>query len=211
MEVYMKHIWKRNQIIITALVIMVGVAGYLNFTDNSVKETLSWQKNQKEKVNTATNASVAEKTEEELTEQELAEVDVTSEQEDEKVGEAVLTNAKGNDIFYSIKLEREQTRAENKEIFNEIINNANATEDQKNDAINSIMEIADFAEKENAAETLLSAKGFDGAVVSMEKDNVDVVINKKELTEQEITQIEDIVTRKTGVAMDKIVISTANK
>ena len=207
----MKHIWKRNQIIITALVIMVGVAGYLNFTDNSVKETLSWQKNQKEKVNTATNASVAEKTEEELTEQELAEVDVTSEQEDEKVGEAVLTNAKGNDIFYSIKLEREQTRAENKEIFNEIINNANATEDQKNDAINSIMEIADFAEKENAAETLLSAKGFDGAVVSMEKDNVDVVINKKELTEQEITQIEDIVPRKTGVAMDKIVISTANK
>ncbi len=207
----MKHIWKRNQIIITALVIMVGVAGYLNFTDNSVKETLSWQKNQKEKVNTATNASVAEKTEEELTEQELAEVDVTSEQEDEKVGEAVLTNAKGNDIFYSIKLEREQTRAENKEIFNEIINNANATEDQKNDAINSIMEIADFAEKENAAETLLSAKGFDGAVVSMEKDNVDVVINKKELTEQEITQIGDIVTRKTGVAMDKIVISTANK
>ena len=207
----MKHIWKRNQIIITALVIMVGVAGYLNFTENSVKETLSWQKNQKEKVNTATNASVAEKTEEELTEQELAEVDVTSEQEDEKVGEAVLTNAKGNDIFYSIKLEREQTRAENKEIFNEIINNANATEDQKNDAINSIMEIADFAEKENAAETLLSAKGFDGAVVSMEKDNVDVVINKKELTEQEITQIEDIVTRKTGVAMDKIVISTANK
>ena len=207
----MKHIWKRNQIIITALVIMVGVAGYLNFTDNSVKETLSWQKNQKEKVNTATNASVAEKTEEELTEQELAEVDVTSEQEDEKVGEAVLTNAKGNNIFYSIKLEREQTRAENKEIFNEIINNANATEDQKNDAINSIMEIADFAEKENAAETLLSAKGFDGAVVSMEKDNVDVVINKKELTEQEITQIEDIVTRKTGVAMDKIVISTANK
>ena len=207
----MKHIWKRNQIIITALVIMVGVAGYLNFTDNSVKETLSWQKNQKEKVNTATNASVAEKTEEELTEQELAEVDVTSEQEDEKVGEAVLTNAKGNDIFYSIKLEREQTRAENKEIFNEIINNPNATEDQKNDAINSIMEIADFAEKENAAETLLSAKGFDGAVVSMEKDNVDVVINKKELTEQEITQIEDIVTRKTGVAMDKIVISTANK
>ena len=43
----MKHIWKRNQIIITALVIMVGVAGYLNFTDNSVKETLSWQKKQK--------------------------------------------------------------------------------------------------------------------------------------------------------------------
>lgn len=213
MEVYMKHIWKRNQIIITALVLMIGVAGYLNFTDRSVKETLNWQKDQKEKVDTATNASVEEKTEEELSEQELAEVDTTSEEENEneKVGEAVLTNAKSKDIFYSIKLEREQTRAENKEMLNEVINNANATEDQKNDAINSIMEIATYAEKENAAETVLCAKGFEGAVVSMKNDNVDVVINKKELTEQEITQIEDIVTRKTGVSMDKIVISTANK
>ena len=83
-------------------------------------------------------------------------------------------------------------------MLTEILNNKNATEDQKNDAINSIMELADYAEKENEAETLLTAKGFSGAVVSMTKDSVDVVINQSELTEQEIAQIGDIVTRKTG-------------
>lgn len=227
----MKKVWRRNQLIITALVILVGVAGYLNFTEKSVTETLNWaakeeveenakvedtgktaEENAEELKETEDKKETAKKEktdgEEELTEEELAEVETTSESEDENVGEAVLTNAKTSDVFYSIKLEREQTRAENKEMLTEILNNTNATEDQKNDAINSIMEMADNAEKENAAETLLTAKGFSGAVVSVTKDCVDVVINQAELTDQEVVQIEDIVSRKTGVSMEKIVIST---
>lgn len=226
----MKKVWRRNQLIITALVILVGVAGYLNFTEKSVSETLDWAANaeveetasvdvmetveeevtEEAKDIEATETAEQEEasTEEELTEEELAEVETTSESEEENVGEAVLTNAKTSDVFYSIKLEREQTRAENKEMLTEILNNTNATEDQKNDAINSIMEMADNAEKENAAETLLTAKGFSGAVVSITDDSVDVVINQTELSDQEVVQIEDIVARKTGVSMEKIVIST---
>ena len=230
MEAAMKKVWRRNQLIITALVILVGVAGYLNFTEKSVSETLDWAANaeveetasvdvmetveeevtEEAKDIEATETAEQEEasTEEELTEEELAEVETTSESEEENVGEAVLTNAKTSDVFYSIKLEREQTRAENKEMLTEILNNTNATEDQKNDAINSIMEMADNAEKENAAETLLTAKGFSGAVVSITDDSVDVVINQAELSDQEVVQIEDIVARKTGVSMEKIVIST---
>lgn len=200
----MKKVWRRNQLIVTALVILIGVAGYLNYTEQSVKETLNW---------TSDEGKKGEEKTEELTEEEMAEVETTTKEkegeDDEKnVGEAVLTNAQAGDVFYEIKLDREQARAENKEMLTEILNNKNATEDQKNDAINSIMELADYAEKENEAETLLTAKGFSGAVVSMTKDSVDVVINQGELSEQEIAQIGDIVTRKTGVSMDKIVIST---
>lgn len=200
----MKKVWRRNQLIVTALVILIGVAGYLNYTEQSVKETLNW---------TSDEGKKGEEKTEELTEEEMAEVETTTkekegEDDDKNVGEAVLTNAQAGDVFYEIKLDREQARAENKEMLTEILNNKNATEDQKNDAINSIMELADYAEKENDAETLLTAKGFSGAVVSMTKDSVDVVINQGELSEQEIAQIGDIVTRKTGVSMDKIVIST---
>lgn len=213
----MKGIWKKNQIIITALVLMVAVAGYLNFTDNNLSEGLDWVKladgQQEESIETEENIQDGENEEEE--DKEVA--DITDavleeqEKEDAKVGEAVLTSAQSNQTFYAIKLQREQTRAENKEMLTEIINNVNATEQQKNDAIDSIMEIAKFAEKENAAETLLSAKGFPESVVSMEKNHVDVVINQKDLTEQEIIQIEDIVTRKTEVALENIVISTTNE
>ena len=217
MEVALKGIWKKNQIIITALVLMVAVAGYLNFTDNNLSEGLDWAKlangQQDESVETVENGE-----NEEQEEQENKEVAETTdnlidegEDTDSEVGEAVLTSAQSNQAFYSIKLQREQTRAENKEMLTEIINNVNATEEQKNDAIDSIMEIADFAEKENAAETLLSAKGFPESVVSMEKNHVDVVINQKDLTEQDIIQIEDIVTRKTEVSLENIVISTTKE
>lgn len=193
----MKNIWKKNQLIITALVVMVGVAGYMNFTETSIKETLNWQKENK-------------KEEKETKEEEEEGLQVETEEEEE-VGEAVLTNAESKNMFYAIKLEREQTRAENKEVLTEIINNVNATEDQKNEAIDSIMEMTEFAEKENQAETLLEAKGIAGAIVTMSKEGVDVVVEKKELTEQDIAQIEDIVTRKTGAAISEIVISVAEK
>lgn len=217
MEVALKGIWKKNQIIITALVLMVAVAGYLNFTDNSLSDGLDWAKlaegQKEESVETAENGEDKKQKEEENKNVADATDKIIDEGEniDSEVGEAVLTSAQSNQAFYSIKLQREQTRAENKEMLTEIINNVNATEKQKNDAIDSIMEIADFAEKENAAETLLSAKGFPESVVSMEKNHVDVVINQKDLTEQDIIQIEDIVTRKTEVSLENIVISTAKE
>lgn len=217
MEVALKGIWKKNQIIITALVLMVAVAGYLNFTGNNLSEGLDWAKlaqgQKDDSVETVNNGE--DKKEEEKQNKDVADTtDKLIDEEkdtDAEVGEAVLTSAKSNQAFYSIKLQREQTRAENKEMLTEIINNVNATEKQKNEAIDSIMEIADFAEKENAAETLLSAKGFPESVVSMEKNHVDVVINQKDLTEQDIIQIEDIVTRKTEVSLENIVISTAKE
>lgn len=214
MEVALKGIWKKNQIIITALVLMVAVAGYLNFTDNNLSEGLDWAKlangQKDESVETVENGENKEQENKEVAETTDNLID-EGEDTDSEVGEAVLTSAQSNQAFYSIKLQREQTRAENKEMLTEIINNVNATEKQKNDAIDSIMEIADFAEKENAAETLLSAKGFPESVVSMEKNHVDVVINQKNLTEQDIIQIEDIVTRKTEVSLENIVISTTKE
>ena len=64
------------------------------------------------------------------------------------------------------------------------------------------------AEKEAAAEVLLQAKGFSEAVVSINGDAVDVVVNAAELTDVQRAQIEDIVKRKTDIAAENIVIST---
>lgn len=196
----MKRIFRRNQLIITGLVMLVAVAGYLSFSEKSALETLDW----------AANSKTTEKPEKELTTAELTEVDETSENTEEtKVGEAVLTGAKVEDAFYSVKLEREQTRAENKAMLTEIVNNKNATKDQKDEAMKSMMEMSAFAEKENSAETVLNAKGFEGVVVSLAKDNADVVVKQETLNENELTQIMDVVSRKTGISMDHIVISVS--
>ena len=97
------------------------------------------------------------------------------------------------------RMQKEQTRTKNKESLLEIINNENVTESGKQEAINSMVHMTEIAEKETAAEILLDAKGFDDAIVSIQGDGVDVVVNTAELSEVDRAQIEDIVTRKTGL------------
>ena len=89
----------------------------------------------------------------------------------------------------------------------EIVNNTAIEESAKQQAIQSMVELTEIAEKENAAETLLMAKGFSDPVVSISSDKVDVVVNASSITDPQRAQIEDIVKRKTEVGADQIVIT----
>ncbi len=123
-------------------------------------------------------------------------------------GEAVFTSTNGVAVLSEAKLLKEQTRAKNKETLLEIINSAGLSDEQKQEAVNSMVEMTEYAEKEAAAEILLEAKGFTDVVVSIHGDAVDVVVNAAELTDAQRAQIEDIVKRKTEIAAENIVIST---
>ena len=57
--------------------------------------------------------------------------------------------------------------------------------------------MTDTAEKEEAAEMLLEAKGFSNVVVSITDDSADVVLDMgKDATDAKRAQVEDIVKRK---------------
>ena len=112
-----------------------------------------------------------------------------------------------SDYMAQTKLAREQTRGKNKEDLLAIIDSDAQTELDKQAAIDAVVRLTDYSDKENAVETLLSAKGFDHSIVSITQDAVDVVICKDNLTDAELAQIEDIVKRKTNIAADKIVIT----
>ena len=229
----MKKILKKNQVIITALAIMIAVAGYLNFagtkvtdeeimsvngeiatddmgnldyaviddlSDEDIEQAAGDIESLDSDVTMVDSGSVDEELEEALAEEQMTEIP----------GEAVFTSAGTTSELSGAKLEKEQTRAQNKETLLEIINNANISETQKQEAVNSMISMTDIAEKETAAEILLEAKGFDDAIVSIDGDSVDVVVNTAELTEAQRAQIEDIVIRKTGVGADSIIISTVD-
>lgn len=232
----MKNMIKKNQMMITALAIMIAVAGYLNFagtkvtdeklmsvsggvettpaqtdgeteyaalldlSDEDIEQATGDIESLDSDVTLAEDGSVDEELSQALAEEEM----------DEVPGEAVFTSAQTTSALSGAKLEKEQTRMQNKETLLEIINNANISETQKQDAVNSMISMADIAEKETAAEILLEAKGFDDAIVSIDGESVDVVVNTTELSEAQRAQIEDIVIRKTGVSADAIVISTVS-
>ena len=122
-------------------------------------------------------------------------------------GEAVFTNSDGLNSLSGARLLKEQTRAKNKETLLEIINNANIAESQKHEAVDSMIELTDVAERETAAEILLETKGFADAVVTITEDSADVVVGISALTDAQCAQIEDVVSRKTGVPAENIVIN----
>ena len=204
----MKRIFKKNQIIIAALAVMIAAAGYLNYSGK-----LFGDKDTAEK----TNAELANK---ELLD--ISEEDVTTSASDDiksqdgtdsdgsvdgMPGEAVLTSGEASAVVAEAKVTREQVRAKNKESLMEIIDNENLSDEQKQDAVNQMVAMTDIAEKEAAAETLLASKGFSEAVVSLTQDAADVVVNAAELSDANRAQIEDIIARKTGVAAQNIVIT----
>lgn len=220
----MKKIFRKNQLVITALALMIAVAGYFSYMNNNMDDG---------KLQTAAEAANAEVSAGELEEDyDISDEDVlqneifTAEEPDatetasvadgtagaEEVvnpGEAVLTSTAVANIDYAseMKLNREQIRSKNKETLLEIVNNNAISDELKQDAINKMIAMTDIAERENAAEMLLEAKGFTDVVVSITEDSCDVVLNMGEVTDAKRAQVEDIVKRKTNVSAENVIIT----
>lgn len=198
----MKRLLKKNQIIIATLAVMIAIAGYLNYSGILFGEDESTAE---------ANADLANQ---ELLD--ISEDDIESSTEDiesndsdveETPGEAVLTSGTAETTVAQAKVTREQVRAENKETLQAIIDNTNLSDAEKQSAVDQLVKMTETAETENAIETLMSSKGFSEAVVSLDADSADIVVNADELTDANRAQIEDIVTRKTEIAPENIVIT----
>ena len=204
----MKNIFKKNQVIITTLALMIAVAGYISYTNGNVKETVA---------EVGADAmeedyEISDDTEDNSTETSAVADAGTQTDADtgiENPGEAVLTSSTPENVDFAVemKLNREQVRSQNKETLLELINNTNITETQKQAAVDQMIAMTGIAERESAAEMLLEAKGFTDVVVSITDDSADVVLNMGEVTDAKRAQVEDIVKRKTSVAAENIIIT----
>ena len=212
----MKKIFRKNQIIIAALAVMIAAAGYLNYSgrlfggEDDAAQTSADLANQE--LLDISEEDVAAKADD--IESQDGDADTAGDGEsgedgavDGTPGEAVLTSGDASAVVAQAKVTREQVRAKSKEDLLSIIDNENLSDEQKQTAVNQMVQMTDLAEKETAAETLLASKGFDEAVVSLAADSADVVVNAADLSEANRAQIEDIITRKTGVAAQNIVIT----
>lgn len=199
----MKRLFKKNQIIIAALAVMIAVAGYLNYSGKLFGST--------DDGSAEANADLANQELLDISEEDLeasGEDILSNDSEVEGTpGEAVLTNGTAATTVAQAKVTREQVRAQNKETLQAIIDDTNLSDEQKQDAVNQMVQITEIAEQEAAIESLMAAKGFSEAVVSLDADSADIAVKADELTDANLAQIEDIVTRKTEISPENIVIT----
>lgn len=203
----MKKIARKNQIIIATLAVMIAAAGYMNysgkiFSGKSKTQQTSSELASKELLDISEEDAAA--TSGDINSQDVTKSDGSV---DGTPGEAVLTNGNVSSVAAQAKVSREQVRSRNKETLQNIIDNKDISEEEKKDAINQMVQMTEISEKETAAESLLAAKGFSDAVVSITDEQADVIVGASELSDANRAQIEDIVTRKTGVAAQNIVIN----
>ena len=217
----MKTIAKKNQIVIATLAVMIAAAGYMNYSGKLFPNKTKTQE---------TNSELANKELLDISDEDasVSSGDMKSQEGDSgsgadsnagstddgsvdgTPGEAVLTNGSVSSVVSQAKVSREQVRSKNKETLQNIIDNKNLSAEEKEKAVNQMVQMTETAEKESAAESLLAAKGFHNSVVSITDDQADVIVGASELSDANRAQIEDIVTRKTGVAAQNIVINPVN-
>ena len=217
----MKKIAKKNQIVIATLAVMIAAAGYMNYSGKLFPNKTKTQE---------TNSELANKELLDISDEDasVSSGDMKSQEGDSgsgadsnagstddgsvdgTPGEAVLTNGSVSSVVSQAKVSREQVRSKNKETLQNIIDNKNLSAEEKEKAVNQMVQMTETAAKESAAESLLAAKGFHNSVVSITDDQADVIVGASELSDANRAQIEDIVTRKTGVAAQNIVINPVN-
>ncbi|MBR6400164.1 MAG: SpoIIIAH-like family protein [Firmicutes bacterium] len=207
---------KKNQIVITALVAMIGAAGYLNYIDTHphTQEVMLTDEGDLAMVWEDGNTLETDENNEIALADENADDggNAEADADPKTAGEAVFVNSTGDSSYFlQAKLEREQARAKEKDLLNEMLANENVESGQKSNAAGAMLEIQQRIERETAAEAMIEAKGFKEVYVRIDDETVDVVVDRAELTDAEVAQIEDIVKRKTGYSADKIRISPLKK
>ncbi|MBO5413623.1 MAG: SpoIIIAH-like family protein [Clostridia bacterium] len=206
---------KRNQLIILVISLMLITAGYLNFTaDNNTVATSYLTAELGDATLVSSNSVVENSIEAEntLVENNTVQSSISTEDknvlEENDTVETAATYEADDTYFTTSKLERENMYSQMLETYQQIYNNTETSSDQKTSALN---EIANINKTKNAimiAENLISAKGFKNVVVFVNDNSVSVIVGEQELQQEQIAQIQNIVSRELNVDASIIHICT---
>lgn len=207
---------KRNHVIISALVLLVAVTGYLNlrearqdYTDGGglpltgAGEILALIMDD----TMAQDVAVVNTTLDETGNLDTTHnPDIFTQQPE--AGTAVFVNTSNDSSFFiQAKLNREQARSGQMSSLTEMINNQSIPQEQRAEKATQLADLLSRIEREAATEALIEAKGFAEVYVRIGDEAVDIVVDRPQLTDQEVAIIVDVAVRKTGFAMEQIFIS----
>lgn len=217
------RVLKRNQLIVLVVSLMLITAGYLNFTTNQENvatstiadrsdtaigdaefvSTVPHEENKTEE-NVVVENNENNTTNETNSEQEnIIETNATEQKQEESKN----VQTQKDYYFITSKLDRNTMYSETLETYQEMYNNANATAEQKQEALKKINNINNTKNAIMIAENLIIAKGFENVVIFANEGSISVVVKAEELKPEEVAQIQNIVSRELNAGAEIIHIS----
>lgn len=221
---------KKNQVIIYAIAIMLMAAGYLNYTTNQNGESLETSTQTEESSNMAianigdarlvssndivgnetNNTNNTNQNNTSTNNQASNQTSNTTENWASGENNTQETNAKveDDDYFAKSKLERDTMYSQMLETYQNILNSSNASETQKQSATQEITKINETKNGIMICENLLQTKGFKNSVVFVNGESISVIIGAEEIKQEEVAQIQNIISRELKANIENIHIST---
>lgn len=191
-------ILRRKEIVAAALVVLVGMAGYLNwhYQDTiTVRDGESYVEAGK-RLGEATYVMKDEKVEE-GTENNV--------EEKEAAAPASTTDAVA-DYFENSRSEREVSRSKSLDILNETAANESFDTEIRRKAQDKIISLAENVQNEAEIENLARAKGYDKICVYISEENVNITVQKDEFSEADAAKIQEIATEQLKISPNQIKI-----
>ncbi len=169
----------KRQLILAGLVVILGVAVYLNweFSKNDLNLGTSGVESNK-------NYGETQLTDVKVTETDLA-------------------------YFSQARLNRQKNRDDAIESVKTMLKDNNLSEAQKAEITKKAAEIANLTQCETAIEELIKAKGFEECVAFIDGESASIVVSTKGLSNEQAAQIFDIVLSKSKINSENINIVEA--
>ena len=224
----MKGLLKKNQVIIYVIALMLVTAGYLNYTTNTA-EQVSTQTAMEMDANddmqiadvgdaTLVNSEVVneDEIEENVTEDTTNTTTDINMVQDNNTTENSTTNTVAqtsatvttDEYFTKSKLERDTMYSQMIESYEKVLSSSNSLEIQKQSATEEIKKINDTKNSIMICENLISTKGFSNNIIFVNGDSISVIIGVEELKQEEVAQIQNIISRELNAEIQNIHIST---
>lgn len=209
----MKKVHK-NQIVIYVIAFMLVAAGYLSYTEKNVIEVSSNNENRNTTDENIGDATLVNSNEavDGVNENQNAEKQEENNEETENSKEtnSIQNNEiqEDNDYFTYSKLEREKMYSQMLETYQKMLNNTSISEEQKSIASQEIKNINNAKNSIMICENLITTKGFKDVVMFINGDSINVVVKSEKLSQEQIAQIQNIVTRELKSEIDNIHIMT---
>ena len=227
----MKQILKKNQIIISVIAIMLIAAGYMNYTSNEKQALETAVLTDSEKyagigdatlvsanvtANVTDNNDAQNITDDSVKKEEKKDEIKSNEQNTETTENAVpnevntsttITETSGDQYFAELRLERDKMYSQMLESYQKILSNSQISETQKEISENEIKKINDTRNAIMIAENLIKNKGFQDLIIFINGDSISIIVKAKELKEEQIAQIQNIISRELKGEIENIHIS----
>ena len=214
---------KKNQIVIYVIALMLMAVAYLNYTTNTAEQSVeaSLQMEARDDSNTAnigdatlvssndvlSNTESSNTTNNENTINTTNTTNDNSDSDSETTQTSVQTST-DDDYFTKSKLERDTMYSQMLESYENILNSTNSLETQKQSATDEIKKINDTKNSIMICENLIQTKGFENSIIFVNGDSISVIIKSDELTQEEVAQIQNIISREMNAEIENIHIST---